>query len=187
MTAGTARNIEHAATVPASSPRPRRRGRTVALAAGVVVIGGLATLVVAWNRSTTHPVSIAAARCHAGSDAASVDRSSTPARFQSAARSGPPLLSRHSSVLAKGSGRLPLPERRSSPEAIATGKRRPRRRRVPTGASGPKLRQSAPWRPSVPAHICRCGRVVWCPDPSARATRQATFGPMSRGFRRPRW
>lgn len=61
MTASTTRTAEPAATAPASSPRPRRRGRTVALAAGVVVIGGLATRVAAWNRSTTHPVSIAAA------------------------------------------------------------------------------------------------------------------------------
>jgi hypothetical protein len=66
LTAGTTRTTGHAATAPASSPRPRRRGRTVALAAGGVVIGGLASLVVAWNRSTTHPVSIDAARRHAG-------------------------------------------------------------------------------------------------------------------------
>jgi len=85
------------------------------------VIGGLATLVVAWNRSTTHPVSSDAARRHAGSDAASADRSTTPTRFRPAERSGPPLLSRHSSAFANGSGRLPLPERRSSPEAIAAG------------------------------------------------------------------
>jgi hypothetical protein len=132
LTAGTTRTAEHAATAPASSPRPRRRGRTVALAAGVVVIGGLATRVAAWNRSTTHPVSIAAARRHAGSDAASGDRSTTPTRFRTAERSGPPLLFRHSSAFANGSGRMPLPERRSSPEAIAAGERRPRWRRLPT-------------------------------------------------------
>jgi len=34
LTAGTTRTIGYAATVPVSSPRPHRRGRTVALAAG---------------------------------------------------------------------------------------------------------------------------------------------------------
>ena len=68
-------------------------------------------------------------------DAASADRSTAPTRFQTVARSGPPLLSRHSSAFANGSGRLPLPEQRSSPEAIAAGERRPRWRRVPTEPS----------------------------------------------------
>ena len=118
MTAGTARTIEHAATVPASAARPRRRGRTVAIAAGVVVIGGLATRVVAWNRSTTHPVAIDAACRHTGSDAASDDQATTPTRFQPAARSGPPMLSRHASVFAKGSGRLALPEQPFPTDAL---------------------------------------------------------------------
>ena len=79
-----------------------------------------------------------AARCHAGSDGASADRSTTSTRFQPAERSGPPLLSRHSSAFANGSDGLPLPERRSSPEAIAAGERRPRWRRVPTETVAPR-------------------------------------------------
>ena len=84
MTAGTQPTNEDAAAH-AASRRPRSWVRTAAIVAGVVVIGGLVAFVVEWNRSTTHPVSMDAARRRAGTGTTSPERSTTPTRLQPAA------------------------------------------------------------------------------------------------------